>query len=204
MEKDKKYVIMADGNMSRWEPGRERPKHLLTVDGETLLARLVRQLRTADPGVPVYITSRDPRYEVPGAVRHEPENNHMEIDRFTWELIADGTCFLYGDTCYTDEAVETIVSCGAGEDLYFVGGGHAVVAVKVGSAAVMREHIRRVRAAYLAGETAECKGWQLYQSYAGLPFGPVVRGEHFLQLEDGTRGFNTMEEYEAFLRERER
>ncbi len=200
---EKKYVIMADGNMSRWEPGRERPKHLLEVGGETLLARLVRQLREAGPGAAVYITSRDPRYEVPGAVRYEPKHNLMEIDRFTGELIDDGTCFLYGDTYYTDGAVRTIMTCGAGDDLFFVGARHAVVAVKVNNAAVMRRHIERVRAAYLRGETRECKGWQLYQSYAGLPFGPIVRGDHFLQLEDGTQGFNTMEEYEQFLLERE-
>lgn len=200
---EKKYVIMADGNMSRWEPGRERPKHLLTVDGETLLARLVRQLHEADPSAAVCITARDPRYEVPGAVRYEPKHNVLEIDRFTWELIEDGVCFLYGDTYYTDQAVRTIASCGAGEDLFFVGGGSAVVAVKVGSAAVMRAHIERVREAYRRGETHECKGWQLYQSYAGLPFGPILRGDHFLQLEDGTQGFNTLEEYESFLRHRE-
>lgn len=195
---EKKYVIMADGNMTRWAPGRTEPKHLLKVGGETLLARLVRQLKAVDSQADIIITSHDPRYEVAGATRYEPENNVMEIDRFTWELIDDGVCFLYGDTYYTDSAVEMICQA-EGEELVFVGTSSSVVAVKALSAATLKEHIGRVKQAYANGETKECKGWQIYQSYAGLPFGPARIEGHFLLLDDGTRGFNTVEEYRSFL-----
>ena len=191
-------MIMADGKMTRWEPGRVNPKHLLQIGGETLLARLVRQLKKADSSAEIVITSHDPRYEVDGAVRYEPKNNVMEIDRFTWELIDEGVCFLYGDTYYTDEAIEKICSC-QGEDLFFVGSKTSVVAVKVFSPEVMKAHIERVRKAYLAGEAKDCKGWQVYQSFVGLPFELRQVKDHFLRLEDDTQGFNTMEEYRSFL-----
>lgn len=191
---------MADGKMTRWEPGRANPKHLLKIGGETLLERLVRQLKTADGGAKIVVTSHDPRYEVAGAVRYEPKNNVMEIDRFTWELIDEGVCFLYGDTYYTDDAIEKICAC-RGEDLFFVGSKTSVVAVKVYSPDVMKDHIQRVRKAYLDGETKDCKGWQVYQSFEGLPFGSRQIKDHFLRLEDSTQGFNTMGEYQTFLQE---
>ena len=58
------------------------PKHLALVDGEPVLGRTVRLLGEVAPGSEVIITSHDERYEFEGAVRHEPENNVYEIDRF--------------------------------------------------------------------------------------------------------------------------
>ena len=173
-------MIMADGHMQRWKAECDTPKHLLRVEGETLLERLVRQLRSGLGKDEVIITSHDRRYEVSGAVRHEPENNHLEIDRFTWELIDRNTCFLYGDTCYTDAAIQAIRNSRT-DQLHFFGTDDAIVAVIVGDPDVLRFHI-----------------WQVYQSYVGLPFGPRIIGPEYTVLTDGTQGFNTPAEYEAF------
>lgn len=192
-----KYVIMADGHMQRWKAECDTPKHLLRVEGETLLERLVRQLRSGLGKDEVIITSHDRRYEVSGAVRHEPENNHLEIDRFTWELIDRNTCFLYGDTCYTDAAIQAIRNSRT-DQLHFFGTDDAIVAVIVGDPDVLRFHIRRVKELYLNGKIGDCRGWQVYQSYVGLPFGPRIIGPEYTVLTDGTQGFNTPAEYEAF------
>ena len=82
-----KYIIMADGKGTRWNNYHNIPKHLIEIGGETLLARTVRLLRENDALADIVITSHDPRYEVSGARRYEPQNNHLEIDRFTEELI---------------------------------------------------------------------------------------------------------------------
>ena len=42
-------------------------------------------------------------------MRYEPKSNSCEIDRFTWELIDDDVCFLYGDVYYTEQAIRRIV-----------------------------------------------------------------------------------------------
>lgn len=114
------YIIMADGKGTRWNNYGDIPKHFIKVEGETLLARTVRLLHEYDPGCRVTITSHDPRYEVEGAVRYEPKNNVLEIDRFTAELIADDVCFLYGDTYYSHEAMEAVTGTPA-EDILFFG-----------------------------------------------------------------------------------
>lgn len=189
-----KYIIMADGKGTRWQNYNDIPKHLIEIGGETLLGRTVRLLKEGDPDCEVIITSHDSRYEIPGAQRHEPLNNNLEIDRFTEELIGDDVCFLYGDTYYSDFAMNTIISTQTG-DMMFFGNGRSIVAIKVADGALFRHHVHRVRDLFLEGKIDKCIGWQVYQSFTGLPFGEKQIGEKFLVLEDGTEDFNSPEDY---------
>lgn len=189
------YIIMADGKGTRWNNYGDIPKHFIKVEGETLLARTVRLLHEHDPGCRVTITSHDPRYEVEGAVRYEPKNNVLEIDRFTSELIADDVCFLYGDTYYSHEAMEAVTGTPA-EDILFFGNHRSIVAVKVRDGQLFRRHVDRVRELYLAGQIEKCIGWQVYQSFMGLPFGEKTITDKYVLLADETRDFNSPEDYE--------
>ena len=194
-----KYVIMADGNMKRWAPGNENPKHLIRVNGESLLERIIRQLHEKDEEAEVIITSHDEAYEFEGATRHVPMENIIEIDRFTWELIAPGVTFLYGDTFYTDGAMEKIINM-EGEDICFALTGNEIVAVKVFSEDKMRENIQEVRRRFLSGEMKDCRGWQLLEVTTGRTKETCLEGEdeRILPVLDVTKGFNTLRDCEEF------
>ena len=97
-----RYVIMADGKGSRWNNFMGHKKHDISVSGETLLERTVRLVHKFDDAAEVIITSHDKSISIPGAVRYEPKNNVLEIDRFTAELIGSDMCFLYGDVLYSE------------------------------------------------------------------------------------------------------
>ena len=189
-----KYIIMADGKGTRWNNYHNIPKHLIEIDGETLLARTVRLLRENDARADIVITSHDPRYEVPGARRYEPQNNHLEIDRFTEELIADDVCFLYGDTFYSESVIQKIADTPA-EKLLFFGNERSIVAIKVADGALFRQHVDRVRALFLAGKIDNCIGWQVYQSFEGLPFGEKTIAADYILIQDGTEDFNSPADY---------
>lgn len=189
-----KYIIMADGKGTRWNNYHDIPKHLIEIGGETLLARTVRLLRENDPQAEIVITSHDPRYEVPGAKRYEPRNNRLEIDRFTAELIADDTCFLYGDTFYSEQVIQKIVHTSA-EILLFFGNERSIVAIKVADGDRFRQHVDRVRELFLAGKIEKCIGWQVYQSFEGLPFGEKKIAADYILIQDGTEDFNSPEDY---------
>ncbi|MCI7619532.1 MAG: NTP transferase domain-containing protein [Firmicutes bacterium] len=189
-----KYIIMADGKGTRWQNYNDIPKHFIEINGETLLARTVRLLRQGDPGCEVIITSHDPRYEVEGATRYEPVNNHLEIDRFTEELIADNVCFLYGDTYYSEDAADIIINTEA-EDILFFGNQRSIVAVKVADGELFRSHVDRVRQLFIEGKIEKCIGWQVYQSFTGLPFGEKKIESKYIILEDSTEDFNSPEDY---------
>ena len=181
---------MADGKGTRWDNYNNMPKHFLEVGGETLLARTVRLLHKFDREADVLITSHDPRYEIEGAVRYEPMNNHMEIDRFTEELIADHVCFLYGDTYYTEEAMRMIVETPTKELLFF-GTNKVIAAIKVADGALFHYHKDRVKQLFLEGKIKNCIGWQVYQSYQNLPFDKKQIGGAFLEVGETTCDFNS-------------
>lgn len=187
---------MADGKGTRWHNYKDIPKHFIEFDGETLLERTVRLLKSADKDCEVIITSHDPRYEIKGAIRYEPLNNVLEIDRFTTELISDNVCFLYGDTYYSDDAIEKIVTAET-EDLMFFGNERSIVAVKVADGKVFSEHVNNVRQLFLKGKIDKCIGWQVYQSFLGLTFGEKKICEKYIYMEDGTCDFNSPEDLES-------
>lgn len=184
-----KYIIMADGKGRRWNNFDNIPKHLIEINGETLLSRTVRLLKEFNSDAEVIITSHDPRYEVEGARRYEPRNNMLEIDRFTEELIEDDICFLYGDTYYSEKAMQTITTTEA-DDLMFFGNGKAIVAIKVKDASVFRYHVNRVRELFIKGEIRQCIGWQVYQSFLNLPFGEKKIVDKYVFINDNTKDFN--------------
>lgn len=190
-----KYIIMADGKGTRWNNHNNIPKHLIVIGGETLLGRTVRLLNEMDPGCEVVITSHDSRYEFPGARRHEPMNNNLEIDRFTTELIEDQICFLYGDTYYHEHAIGEIINTPT-EDMMFFGNERSIVAVKVADGNLFASHVENVRQLFLAGKIEKCIGWQVYQSFTGLPFGEKKIDKNFVILTDGTEDYNSPEDYD--------
>ncbi len=186
---------MADGKGTRWANYSGIPKHLIEIDGETLLARTVRLLKEFDAGCEVIITSHDERYEVAGATRYEPKNNIYEVDRFTEELIEDNVCFLYGDTFYSEDSIAAITGTPA-EDILFFGNERSIVAVKAADGELLKHHVDRVRQLFIEGKIEKCIGWQVYQSFMDLPFGEKKIAGKFVTLADGTQDFNTPEDYQ--------
>jgi len=199
MGRQMKYVIMADGEGSRWHAQDGIPKHLMDVGGVTLLARTVGQLQELGAAAEnIVITSHDPRYAIPGATLHVPLNNHREIDRFTRELIEDDMCFLYGDTYYSRPTMASIVKTPA-DGVLFTGSHLRIVAIKIGSAEQFRRGLALVEEAIGDGRLADGKGWQVYRALHGIPFGArEIRGD-FSWADDLTRDINTWADYRHLL-----
>lgn len=181
----KRFIIMADGKMKRWN-NHQVPKHLLPVHGEPILLRTARLAQRYAPEAQVIITSHNPDYEAPGAVRYEPKSNSCEIDRFTWELIDDDVCFLYGDVYYTEQAIRRIVEMPV-KSLGFARNDTEVFAVKVADGAYQKACIRKLKE-----KDPACRGWQLYEMAQRDGCAEICR------IEDETTGFNTEEEYRRF------
>lgn len=190
---------MADGKGSRWNNFMGHKKHDISVSGETLLERTVRLVHKFDNTAEVIITSHDKSVNVPGASRYEPKNNVLEIDRFTAELIGNDMCFLYGDVLYSEDAIKTVIAHRGQRPLLFFGSEKSICAVLIGDGELFRSLYLEVRRRFVEGEIAECKGWQVYHLYAGLPLSGRGIGESFVILDSFTRDFNTPEDYLNYL-----
>jgi len=198
----KKYIIMANGQGKRWNNFTDRPKHLIEVGGETLLARIVRLLHQFDSKAEIIISSSNPRYEVKGARRYEPIHDKLELDRFTYELIDDSVCFLYGDTYYSEAVIEKIVKTEHKKGLLFFGTEKRIVAIKVYDGNLMKRHFDRVKELFLNGEISDCKGWDIYKSYCQQDFQTrATLAKDYILISDETRDFNYPEDYLTFIGE---
>ena len=193
------YVIMADVKGTRCNKYKVIEKHFIEIDGETIIERTIRLVRKYDPNAELIVTTHKPNYEFEGVTRYEPLNNHYEIDRFTVELIDNDVCFLYGDTYYTEEAIQQIVF-NQNNSLLFFGTLKKMVAIKVNDKEQMLEHCRQVRQLFRNNKIEKCIGWQLYQSFENLPFGAPQIHDHFVLIEDETSDFNTPQDYKRFMR----
>lgn len=194
-----RYVIMADGKGSRWNNFMGHGKHEISIGGETLLERTVRLLHLYDAGAEVIITSHNENINIEGAVRYEPKNNVLEVDRFTAELIGDDMCFLYGDVYYSEDAIRTVTDNAGRDDLLFVGSAKSICAVLVKDGELFRRCYEGIRNMYLNGEISECKGWQVYHMYAGLPLESREIGKGYLVVDSFTRDFNSPQDYMEFI-----
>ncbi len=195
----KRYIIMANGRGTRWGSHLGIPKQLIEIEGETLLRRIVRQVSEFDPTAEIVISSGDPRHETEGAVRYVPLRNEIELDRFVEELITNNTCFLYGDTYYSDQAIRVIVKSAA-QGVAFFGDERSIVGVSCHDELVFRKHLSNVRNAFNEGLIDNCIGWQVYQSFVGQLFEDLRIGDYFVWLDEKmTCGFNSPEDLRLFM-----
>ena len=187
---------MANGRGSRWHNYLGKSKHLIEVDGETLLARTTLLNYEGDAQDDVYISSAMLTHTAPGATRHTPERYEHEFDRFCYELITPATCFLYGDTFYTEEAIRRIVEESIGP-LTFFGNDRSIVAVKSTDETYLRKLIDSILADIESGRIADAKGWDLYHRVAHEA-ALDNRPDPFIHMADLTQDFNAPEDYERF------
>lgn len=190
-----KYIIMCDGKGTRWNNYKNIPKHFIKINGEPLIKRTVRQLNEKIKDPKIIITSHDERYNIKGATRYEPKNNNLEIDRFTEELIEDNICFLYGDTYYPKETINTIINTKP-QDILFFGNEKSIVAIKIKDGKLFKKHVDHVRNLYINKKIKNCKGWQVYQSFMNLEFDKKQIKDKFIIVDKNTIDFNTPKEYE--------
>ena len=197
-----RYVIMANGQGTRWKMFQGVPKHLIEIEGETLLQRTTRLVHELDPDGEVIISSSNPDCVAVGAERYVPKRNELEIDRFVPELMCNDMIFLYGDTFYTKESLSKIIGEPT-DKLMFFGNEKSIVAIKIHDAEVMRHCFNEVRQSYIDGKIDACKGWQVYHHYIEKHHHAKLHRAHeigadFMRTDDATGDFNTPEDWLDF------
>lgn len=193
-----KYIIMAAGEGKRWNNYLGVPKHLIEINGETLLGRTTRLLK--ENGIEDYvITSSDERYKEYGKVIEQSKHD-CEVDRF--EELGEPVCYLYGDVYYSEAAIKTIINTEA-EDIKFFGSCVEIFAVKVKDLKLFYKHKSRVKKMYLDGEIGRCIGWEVYRSLNGIPFNQHIINSRYVHIEDETDDIDYPKDYEKFKRVRE-
>jgi CTP:molybdopterin cytidylyltransferase MocA len=211
-------IIICAGEAARWGNYLNTAKHLVLIDGEPILYRLVRLLR--DRGVTdIYIVSKDdPRYKVDGASQFVARLNYEEnadADKFlsSKELWSkEGrTVVFYGDTYFTDEAIETIVSHEGKDWVLFcrpkasdiTGSPWPECFAQSFYPHQIQQHeaaLHRIACLYKQGRLKRCGGWEHYRVMAGI--NPKKRkefGKRLIVIDDFTDDFDYPKDYDEFI-----
>lgn len=190
-----KYIIMADGKGSRWNNYNNIIKPLIEINGETIIGRTVRLLNELDPNSEVIITSRNEKLDIEGSTRYVPKNNNEEIDRFTYELLTDNICFLYGDTYYTEDSILEIIQ-NKNDSLLFFGNDKKIFAVKVFDSRILKDIINKIKE---ENKNDFSPGIMVFHEFVRMQ-GESNLNNLFINIDDKTADFNYPDDYLNYIK----
>lgn len=208
-----KVLIACAGPDIKWRNHLGVPRHLAPVDGEPLLHRTVRQALAVSPDVHIAAPD-DERYILPGTTRHVIRGMHVNEYASTRHLWSDAgrTVLLYGDTYYTDAAVDIIV--GHQGPLWRMFGRYGPSALtgspwgEVFAASwlprshdLLDTHLHKVMLAYAWGYVTRFTAWELLRSIQRTPLDVhTVDPTWFTEIDDATDDFDFPADYDRHPR----
>jgi len=192
-----KYIIMAAGAGTRWNNYLGIPKHLIEINGETLLGRTTRLLK--ENGATDYIITCANNCYAQYGLTMEQSYHDCEIDRFEEINTNEPICYLYGDVYYTENAIKTIVNTPTDDVLYF---GHEweIFAIKIVNKKFFYDCKKIVKNLYLTQQIHRCIGWEIYRCMNNLPYEEHHITNRYVKILDGTDDIDYPYEYEEFIR----
>lgn len=207
-------IILCGGEGTRWK-GRS-PKHFAEIDGERLIDRTVRLLSERGASDVWTVAPDDERYQVAGSQRVAPESIGYDIDKVLCcrSLWTDDTLLLCGDVWFSEPAMDSIAGQRPG-DFAFYGRRYrsTITGAKWGEIFAFRfcagvpvaKRAAALRREVESGRLERAKLWELYQTLIGeppKPFQEQIFDSRWIDIDDWTDDFDTVEEYEEWIRRR--
>jgi len=193
---------MCAGKGTRWNNYLGIPKHLIEINGETLLGRTTRLLK--ENGITDYIiTTHEPALYSPYGTCVPQKYNDCEIDRFDEEYVKGPVCYLYGDVYYTEEAIKTIINTPV-QDVMFFGHYMEIFAIKIKDLGLFFSHKKRVKTLYMRNRLNRCIGWEVYRSIHNIPWDQHIITNRYTYILDGTDDIDYPYEYEDWKKRLEK
>lgn len=203
-----RVFILCAGRALRWNDFTTLPKHLVQIDGETLLDRIVRQLSTRRVQE-IAVVANDERLQRPGCALLSPDQcrwaaETLATTRHGWN---GNTAILLGDVYYTDQAMNDILACveplavfGRPGPSRLTGSCWAeIFALRIRKSGIARMDSAIQQAIRDAERGGRGKLWEIYRSLTGQP----LRGKRiqlderiFRTIDDLTDDVDTPEEWQ--------
>jgi hypothetical protein len=206
-----KLIILAAGEGSRWGNHRDTPKHILKINGETLLERQVRLFPDFET---IIVTSRED-YKTKGATLHFPEtrnkralNTESRLTKPLWSK-EGRTIVTLGDIYFTEECAEKINNYKQREYKFF-GRENEGVTCPYGELfcqSFYPEHHDQYEQAYIECDRLYEEGiirrnewWEHYRITEGIDPNVHAVGKMFIEHNDLTDDFDYPQDYDLFIK----
>ena len=206
-----RFVIMAGGKEERWRNHLGCHKHLVKIDGETLIDRTLRLLRERGHE-DMYLVAKYSEYDREGVRRVPPldlENGAVVASQDYWAE-DQRTTVLFGDTYFTEAAMDQICQLETQEPT-FIGRrrGSRITGCPYqelfGFSLLPENHlavihsIEHVKEAMIQGVIRMCAGWSVYRHLQGIGLRNKKCPGNFLHIDDFSEDFDTPDDYERWI-----
>lgn len=211
-----RIIIAAAGQGERWYNYRNVPKHLINIEGEILLNRIVRQFKNYTNDI--IVIGKDDRYLVDGSILENPidgewydfgkiySSNHLWSDT--------RTIIVFGDVYFTDDAVSKIVN-DDNEYRFFMRTGPSKITLKkhkeifaLAFNSTMNNRIRTSIETLIAKKAIGGAGaWQLYLYMHGQTsytrnMKKLLSSGGYTEINDWTDDFDTPQDIQRWEKRR--
>lgn len=208
--KSTRVIVLAAGSGERWGNYRDTPKHLVKIEGKTLLERTCSQFLkyTND----VCVIGLDNRYKVDGTSLYviKSDNTHWKdtakflSSQNLW--LRDGrTVLVFGDVYFTSEAVKTIMKDKDAFKFFLRTGPSELSGARWKEIFALSFNETMVRdinqkLLYLAsmGQADTQAGWALYRYMIGPAPSGLFDNNHYVEINDWTEDFDFPEDLEIW------
>lgn len=205
-----RVIILAAGSDARWQNYRGTSKHLIKIEGKTLLERTCSQfLKYTDD---VCVIGADEGYKIDGTSLYviKSDNTHWKdaakflSSQNLW--LRDGrTVLVFGDVYFTSEAVKTIMKdkdpfkfflrTGPSE----ISGAHQKEIFAVSFNETTKVKISQSLLYLVSMGQAEAQSqWSLYRYMIGAAPSGLFNNPHFTEIDDWTRDFDSPNDIDTF------
>lgn len=197
-----RVIIPIGGKGTRWNNHTGVPKYKAVVDGEPILERTVRLIKSY--GVdPIILTS---------SIEEYGDIDKIYSSRSKWSR-DDKTVILFGDTFFTEEAMDKIMT---NQDTRWTVYGRIMGSAYTGkeygelygvsfypeSINQMKKCIERVAKLHERGTISSANLWALYRAMHNFPddlMDSHFAGTDFVEINDFTEDFDWPQDYDKFI-----
>lgn len=213
-----KIIILCAGEATRWKDYLGTKKHLIEINGETLLKRTTRLLNERGMNdISVITKEYDERYDT--------EYSNQEVVKIDYEKNADAdkflsskhlwnkggrTVILYGDVYFTEEAINTILKFDKKHwTLFAREKASQITGTKWGEcfaisfypeyADVFESKLREIAELKKQGRIRRCGGWEVYRAMVGLNLNKHKVTKNFVEINDFTEDFDFPSDFDSWI-----
>lgn len=209
-------IILAGGKGDRWDNYLGVPKHLIEVDGETLIARTARGLRERKMDVVILGPSDDPRYHVPGTQVHDPafvgDETDKHLSAMLWWVNYGLTTVTYGDAWLSEDVMDALALRASSFRVVGRANGSAYTGKGYGEPwgysftpdgqGRLAQAIVTTKARAMAGIVNRGNVWDIYRDMVGLPLNDHVVVGRFVDIDGWSEDFDNPADYDNWITRR--
>ena len=220
------WHICCAGKMSRWNNYLGLPKHLVEINGETLIKRMTRLVKLFDinPYINIYVSKLDNRYKIKETnLVIIKLNNNEHIDKILpiktilpYSSKDEPNIMLFGDIYFTKNAIKEIYNISKiSTNINFFGretGSRFTLCEwgEIWSVSYYHDHIKKIMDSiiilekkYKQNEIKRVKHWELYRLLNEISLKRNNITKNFIKIDDFTEDFDFPIDYDRWIKQYE-